>query len=709
MSQTHPFLAQDFLIPWSRLAPGIMEADITFALQGAAAAIDALGALPHDQLTFGNTVLGLENATRTLNEAWGRVEHLNSVNNTPVFREIYNRLLPQVSAFSTSITLNPALWAVLKAYAATPEAAALTGPAQRLLTETLADFTENGADLSADDKKRLETLNADLARLTQKYAENVLDATNAWEKTVTDPALLDGLPESALAAAAESARAKGQPGAEHPAWRFTLHAPSISPVLQYAKNETFRRECWEALASIGSQGAWDNTALVWQILELRDSKARLLGKKNFADLTTARRMAGSGDSALRFIEDLHRRVKPHFERETAELERFKADAQQSAPARLAPWELGYWAELQRREKYAFDPEALRAYLPVGGVIEGAFTIFGKLFGIRVLQRDTTFTDPDTGAAKVFPATAKDRSPGTPVDVWHPEVKFYEVFNGDRHLGSFYTDWHPRETKRGGAWMNHLRTGGPRPDGGFAPHLGLMCGNFTPGVNGAEPLLTHDEALTIFHEFGHLLHHILSAVPYETLSGTRVAWDFVELPSQLLENWCWHKESLDIFARHHETHAPLPDELLGKLVRAANYRAATATIRQLSFGKLDLELHIHLAELKGRDLDDIWNNFLADYHVPASAPTPSMARRFSHIFSDPTGYAAGYYSYKWAEVLEADVFTRFLKDGILNEKTGYELREKIFSKGNSEPPEKLFRDFMGRDPDLNALLTREGLV
>ncbi|MDR2845338.1 MAG: M3 family peptidase, partial [Puniceicoccales bacterium] len=263
MSQTHPFLAQDFHIRWSQLTLDTLEADITLALKNATGAVDALAALPHGQLTFDNTVLGLEAATRELNHAWGRVEHLNVVNNTPAFREIYNRLLPQVSAFTTGVTLNPALWAVLKAYAATPAAAALTGAARRLLDETLADFTENGADLPPDAKKRLETLNADLASLTQKYAENVLDATNAWEKIVTDPALLEGLPESALAAAAESARAKTGDGtdAARPAWRFTLHAPSITPVLLYAKNDAFRRECWEASAHIGAVAPWDNTAL----------------------------------------------------------------------------------------------------------------------------------------------------------------------------------------------------------------------------------------------------------------------------------------------------------------------------------------------------------------------------------------------------------------------------------------------------------------
>ena len=720
---TNPFLADSADIRWSRLTPALMEDGINAALANASAAIETLAAQAPATLTFDNTVLGLENATRPLNRAWGRVEHLNAVNNTPAFREIYNRLLPKVTAFSTSIPLNPRLWAVLQAYAAPPAAAARQGTANRLLDETLADFSENGAGLDAPRKTRLETVNSELAALTQKYSENVLDATNEWSKTVTDAALLDGLPSSALAGAAAAATQAGNPGA----WRFTLHAPSITPVLQYAKNEAFRRECWEAWTRIGGAGTpRDNTALVAQILALRDEKAHLLGKANFADFTTTRRMAKSGAGALRFVEDLHARILSHFQRETAELQNYKAakTAATNAPAApLAPWELGYWAEQQRREKHDFDPEELRPYLPISGVLSGLFAIFGPLFGIRIEQRTTAFTDA-VGTTTLHDIWAdKDRIPAVPpVEVWHPEVKYYDIYDAPEastapthtapgcHLGSFYTDWHPRETKRGGAWMNFL-DGGDVSNGGGTPRrfrLGLICGNFTPGLAGAEPLLSHDEALTIFHEFGHLLHHILSEVPYETLAGTNVAWDFVELPSQLLENWCWHKDGLDLIASHYQTGAKLPAALLAKLTAAANYRVATATMRQLAFAKLDLELHIHHEQFKGLDLDTFWNENLCDYQVPASAPTPSMARRFTHIFGDPTGYAAGYYSYKWAEVLEADVFTRFQKEGLLNPETGRELREKIYAKGNSEPPEKLFRDFMGRDPDLSALLKREGL-
>jgi len=342
------------------------------------------------------------------------------------------------------------------------------------------------------------------------------------------------------------------------------------------------------------------------------------------------------------------------------------------------------------------------------VIAGMFRLFGGLFGIQVVARDTYHIDQTTGAKTVVRA-AEPRVDGAPICVWHPEVRFYEVRDGDRLLGSFYTDWFPRESKRGGAWMNFFRTGGPRPDGSFAPHLGLMCGNFTPPVAGKQALLNHDEVTTVFHEFGHLLHHLLSEVEVESLSGVRVAWDFVELPSQILENWCWEEESLAVFARHHETAAPLPSDLLAKLDAAANFRSASTCMRQLAFSKLDLDLHIRAEELRGRDLDSHWNEDFADWQARTTRRGPAMARRFNHLFSDATGYAAGYYSYKWAEALEADAFTRFLKEGVLNPRVGRELRAKVLAKGNSEPAEKLFRDFMGRDLDPEALLERDGLA
>lgn len=691
----HPFLDPSFEIKWNRLTADQVEPDIALALERARANIRSLHGLRGGALTFENVLLGFESALRELNLSWGFVQHLDAVNNSPELRKAYNAMLPRVSAFFTTLYLDPALWAVVKAYSETEEAGALTGVRARFLDETLADFRESGADLPDGSKKRLEVINAELAQLTQKFTENVLDATNAWEKIVTDPAVLAGLPESALANAREQARQKNLGSDEAPVWRFTLHQPSLTPVLQYAENEAFRREVWQASADVARKAPFENTELVWKILELRHEKARLLGFRDFADLTTNRRMARSGEEASRFIEDLHERTKGFFAKEVAELEDYgrqhgatsapsSREGAAAVPQHLNPWELAFWAEKQRKEKYDFDPELLRPYLPMEGVIHGLFTVAQRIFGIELRER-------------------------TGVEVWHPEVKYYEVFDGPRKLGAFYCDWHPRESKRGGAWMNLFHTGGPQPDGSWKPHLGLMCGNLTPPAGGKPSLLSHDEVTTIFHEFGHLLHHLLSEVEIESLAGVRVAWDFVELPSQILENWCWHKESLDLFARHYETGETIPAELLGKMLRARNYRAASMMMGQLCFGKCDLDLHIKLDEVRGMNLDEFWQKRLADYLTPVATPPPARTFSFTHIFGSPTGYAAGYYSYKWAEVLEADAFTRFQREGVLNPETGREFRKKILARGNAEPPEQLFRDFMGRDPELNSLLAREGLT
>lgn len=698
------FLAPGFLPDWSRLTPDRVEPDIRQALQTARARIEAFRRLAGDDLTYGQVLIGLEDATRELDRAWGLVSHLDSVLNSPELRKAYNALLPEITSFYTSITLDPDVWAVVKAYAATPEAKGLAGVRRRFLEETVSGFVDQGADLPPEAKLRLAAINARLAEATQRYSENVLDSTNAWELLVDDPARLRGLPESALAAARQSASAKGRPES----WRFTLHAPSLLPLLTYAEDEDLRREAWEASASVGRKDGWDNTDLIHEVLALRHEKATLLGRSHFPDLTTRRRMAGSGARALGFIEDLHARIRDRFRAETAELEAFRAARQGDAPRPLHPWEFAFWSERLRRERIGFDDEALRPWFPADGVVGGMFRLFGAIFGFRVLGRDAFHLDPATGVRTDIPAVG-DRADGAPVPVWHPEVRFYELWDGDRHLGSFYTDWFPRESKRGGAWMNSLRTGGPRPDGSFAPHLGLMCGNFTPPTHGRQALLTHDEVTTVFHEFGHLIHQLLCEVEVESLAGTRVAWDFVELPSQILENWCWHRESLDTFARHHETGEALPEELLGRLRQAATFRAASAGMRQLAFGKLDLDLHLRAAAGETVDLDRHWNTELADWLPPTTREVPAMARRFTHIFGDATGYAAGYYSYKWAEVLDADAFGRFRREGLLSAAVGREFRSRILARGNAAPPDQIYREFMGRDPDPEALLVRDGLA
>jgi oligopeptidase A len=683
----NPFLDPSFHIRWSALRPALVEPSIQAALERAEAALGAIET-SREEPTFENTFLALDEATDALNRAWTRVTHLQSVADSPDLREAHNKALPKVSAFSARIPLRSALWDRLKAYAGTPGAAGIPAVRSRFIGETLAEFREAGADLPAEGRARLEALQSELAQLTQNYSDNVLDATNAWQLVVADEARLAGLPPHAKARALTDATAKGLGTPERPEWRFTLHSPSAEPFMTYVADDALRSEMWRAAAAIGSRAPHDNSPLIAKILALRAEKARLLGKDHFADLVLARRMAKSGQRALDFVSDLHARCEAPFKRECRELEESRARDTGLPAGRVAPWEISYLAERLRRAHYDFDEEELRPFLPMDRVMAGLFQLAGRVFGIRVIER-----------------------PRGEVETWHPDVLYYDVHDSrGRHIGSFYADWHPRESKRAGAWMNYLITGGPQPDGSRRPHLGLICGNLTPPAPGRQALLSHREAETIFHEFGHLLHHLMGEVEIKSLNGTNVAWDFVELPSQIMENWCWEREGLDMFARHFETNAPIPESLFRKMTAAKNFRSACAAMRQVAFAKMDLLLHMRAAEFSGAaDLESRVRESIADCLVPTEPPTPTVVRRFTHIFSDPVGYAAGYYSYKWAEVLDADAFTRFRREGIFNERVGREFVERILSRGNSADPAQLFRDFMGREPDLGALLARSGLA
>ena len=689
----NPFLDESFRIDWAAHTPDLIVPGIEVALAEARRRIDAISGDPAPA-TFENTFLALERATERLTFAWGKVTHLQAVADSPALREAHNAVLPKVSAFFASIPLDPALWARLKAGAESPDGRAAEGVWGRLREETLANFREAGADLPADKRARLESLESELAQLTQKYSENTLDATNAWQLVVEDEARLAGLPPSAIDAARDSARKKGYGSDERPAWRFTLHMPSQEPVMLHAEDETLRREVWAAATAVGAEaegGRWDNGPLVQKILALRAEKAALLGKKSFADLVLTRRMARDGARALAFVTDFETRCRAAFARECAELEAFKAERTGSPVARLKAWEVSYWSEKLRQSRHAFDEEELRPYFEVGRVQAGLFELARRVFGLRIEEKSVA-----------------------PVAVWHPDVKFHELHDeAGRHLGSFYADWHPRESKRGGAWMGYLVTGGPyrERDGEArrAPHLGYICGNMSPPTEGRPALLTHREVETVFHEFGHLLHHLLGEAPVKSLNGVNVAWDFVELPSQIMENWCWERESLDLFARHHETGAPIPEELFRKMTGARNFRAACAAMRQVQFAKMDLLLHLRAEEFVDGDLEAKTRALVADCMIPTEPAARTIVRRFGHLFSDPVGYAAGYYSYKWAEVLEADAFTRWKEDGVFSRRVGAEFVEHILSKGNSADAAELFRRFMGRDADPRALLRRSGLA
>ncbi|PXA05637.1 oligopeptidase A [Coraliomargarita sinensis] len=711
----HPFLSEDFYINWPALTPDHIEADINKALQDARSTVDTVAG-QEAPLSYANTIAALDDGLEPLNRAWGLVSHLDSVCNSPELRAAHNKMLPKVTEFFSGIPLNDALWEKIKAFGESDDVAKLTPTKQRYVEETLADFREQGADLPGEKKKRAAELQNRLAELTQKYSENCLDATNAWEKIIHEESGLSGLPESAISAAKQDAEQKGH----HDAWRFTLQAPSYIAVMTYADSEALREEIWRAFDEIGRGKSYNNQELVREILDLRQELAQLMGEKDFADHVTKRRMAGSGSKALQFTEDLFNKVSDQFQKEAEQIRQYKSDTKGEEKELLQPWEAAYWAEKQRKAHYDFDEETLRPYFPINKVIDGMFDIVQEIFDLRIEERDTRSGMWNMGSElQDTPGGDKEHTsrmpePASPeaVATWHKEVKFYELFDArtDEMLGAFYADWHPRESKRGGAWMNYLITGNRDPEAGDrTPHLGLICGNLTPSVGDKPALLTHSEVETIFHEFGHLLHHLCGEVEVKSLNGVNVPWDFVELPSQIMENWCWERQSLDRFARHHETGEPIPDALFDKMLAARNYMKASFNVRQLSFGKMDLELHMNWPNTSKEDLDTFIEDALEGYAAEYKTKPKPKAYNMGHLFSHPVGYAAGYYSYKWAEVLDADAFTRFKEEGILNPKTGREFRDKILAKGNSKDPTELYKDFMGREPDPNALLRRDGIM
>ncbi len=629
-------------------------------------------ATPH---TYANVILALDRATEPLDYAMALVRHLEAVRTTPAFRAAHNNVQGPVSAFYSSIPLHENLWSAVKAVNSKTDTAQLAGVHKRFLEKTVAGFRRAGADLDAEGKKKLETIEVALAEATTKFSENVLDATNAYELHVTDEAKLAGLPETAQLAARESARKKGKEG-----WRFTLQAPSYIAAMTYLDDRAIRRELWEASNARGTDAPYDNRELLAEILRLRREKAYLLGYADFADLVLEDRMAHKGAKALEFLEDLHQKTEAAFGRENESLEEFGRGI---GYEELHPWDVAYLAEKQRAALYEFDEEELRPYFQLENVVGGMFEIFSRLLGVKVIE------EPE-------------------IQGWDPAVKYYRVEDaaGGLFLGGFYTDWYPRENKRGGAWMDSLVTGNPDE---LEPHLGLICGNLTPPVGDTPSLLTHREVETIFHEFGHLLHHVLSRVPVRSLCGTNVPWDFVELPSQIMENWCMERGALDLFARHYKTGDPVPEELFEKMKRARNFRSANAQMRQLGFGIVDLKLHREYREQEDGDAMKYSRDILARF---APAPLPEkygMIASFTHLFGNPVGYGAGYYSYKWAEVLDADAFTRFKEEGIFEASAGLAYRREILEKGDSDDPAQLYRNFMGRDPDANALLERSGLL
>jgi len=672
----NPLLAVEFQIPFDRIRSEDVEPAVDQLIAAARAEIDRLAA-SQEPRTFENTLLALERITENLEFAIGVAGHLESVATTPELRAAYNAAQPKVSEFFSSIPLNAGVWKQIKAYAETPEARELSGVRARFLQKTMDSFRRSGAELDDAGKKRLQEINVELTRLTTKFSENVLDSTNSFELYIEDEHELSGLPPSAREAARESARSKGREG-----WRFTLQGPSYIAAMTYLDARHIREQLYRAYNTRATKDPYDNRGLIPSILALRLEKAQMLGYRDFSDLVLEDRMARRGAEAEKFVQTLREKTEHAFVEENKELLEFMFSRTGDRFAAMEAWDVAYWAEKLRQERYEFDEEELRPYFPFPRVVEGMFELVRRLYGITVREE-------------------KD------VPAWDPAVTFYSIHDADSALlGGFYADFYPRENKRGGAWMDSLITG--HPPGG-KPHLGVICGNVTPPVGNKPALLTHREVETLFHEFGHLLHHLLSRVEIRSLAGTHVAWDFVELPSQIMENWCWEREALNLFARHYETGEPIPQDLFEKMKRARTFRSANAQMRQLGFATLDLSLHRHYSVKPEGDVIEYAYKILNGF-APVDLPRGyAMAAAFTHLFSDPVGYGAGYYSYKWSEVLDADAFTRFAQEGVFSSDAGRDFREKILARGDSEDPAALFRSFLGRDPRPDALLERLGLA
>lgn len=696
--EPHPFYRDTPYPAWSRMTPQQGIADTRAALTLARERIAAICRIRPEEATFENTFLALNLAADELGQVQGYMYHLSSVMDNEALRNAQESLIPEITAYESEIVGNEQLWQVIKSAAARPWVQQLSPAKQRFVQQTVDSFVDGGADLPPAAKARKAEIEKELSQLTLKFSANVLDSTNAWKLLITDRAELAGMSEDWLGKAQEEARARGFGSAEHPAWLITLDYTSVGAVMRDCDVEFTRKMCWEGLSTIGAVGEWDNAPVVARVMELRSELAELLGFKTYADLTTHRRMVGGGEQAMAFIDDMAAKVLPAFRRECEELLAYVSRCKGEQVMFLEPWENRYYLTKMSQELYSFDPEELRPYHKADNVVNGMFSLYSKLLGVSISEQPTACLKPG------------ETCPQGHVEVWHPEVRLYRVSDTKTgaHLGDFYMDLYPRSAKRAGAWVMPLRYGAAGQKGSaHAPHLAALVGNLTPAGEDKPALFSHYDVETLFHEFGHMMHCMLGDTELQAHCGTSVTWDFVELPSQLFENWTWHPQGIAHYAFHYETGEPMPDELIRKLQKSRYFMPATDNMGQLCYGKLDLEMHMNYNEkFHGKPLDLATSQMLDPWRMPTSRSAPSFMRHLTHCISG--GYSAGYYSYKWAEVLSADAFTRFLKEGLLNPATGAAFRDTVLSKGDSKDAAELYRDFMGRAPNPDALLQAQGL-
>jgi len=677
---TNPLLEDAALPPFSRIRAEHVRPAIEELLAASRKAVAAL--LGGDATPSWETVVEpIEALEDRLDRAWAPVAHLHAVADQPALREAYNACLPLLSDHATEMAQNEALHAAYRAIAEGPEWARLDGAQRKVIENALREFRLAGVALPSGDKRRFRDQAARLAELASRFEENLLDATRAWTRSIEEQAELAGIPASARSAAAERAEREGRRG-----WLFGLDFPSYHALVTHAERRELRREAYTAYHTRASDqgphaGRWDNGAVIEEILALRHHQARLLGFRDYAELSLERKMARSPEEVLDLLGELAARARPVAERELTELAEFARA--ECALERLEAWDLAYCAERLRQRRHALAEEELRPYFPAPRVLEGLFTVARRLFGIRVVARDG-------------------------VDVWHPEVRFFELRDERGELrGQFYLDLYARPSKRGGAWMDDCVVRRRHGEHLQTPVAFLTC-NFTPPTRDRPSLLTHDEVTTLFHEFGHGLHHLLTRVDHPSVAGINgVPWDAVELPSQLLENWCWEREALELVSGHWESGEPLPGHLIERLRAARTFQAGLQTLRQVEFALFDLRLHRDYDPARGARVAETLEAVRREVAVLRPPPFTRFAHGFSHIFGG--GYAAGYYSYKWAEVLAADAFERFEQAGIFDPETGQAFRRTVLEQGGARDALELFIEFRGREPRVEALLRQCGIL
>ncbi|MFQ2196226.1 oligopeptidase A [Aeromonas jandaei] len=677
----NPLLSMDSLPPFSQIQPDHVQPAVTQAIADCKQKIkDVLAHTePH---TWDSLIAPLEEVNDRLARIWSPVSHLNSVLNSEPLRAAHDACLPLLSEFQTYVGQHEGLYQAYLALSESDDFPRLGGAQRKEIQNTLRDFRLSGIGLPAEAQQRYGEIQARLSELASRFSNNVLDATQGWHKLVADEAELAGLPESVLAAARQMAEFKGKEG-----WLFTLDIPSYLPVMMYADNRELRAEMYEAFTTRASDqgpngGKWDNSAIMTELLTLRSELARLLGFANYAELSLATKMADKTSQVVDFLTDLAAKSLPQGKAELEEIRTFAAE--QHGQSELAAWDIAYYAEKLKQHKFSISDEQLRPYFPANKVVKGLFEVVKRVFGMKVRER-------------------------LGIDTWHPDVRFYDIFDSEDELrGSFYLDLYAREHKRGGAWMDVCLGRRYRQDGSLQKPVAYLTCNFNGPVDGKPALFTHDEVVTLFHEFGHGIHHMLTRIDVAGVAGINgVAWDAVELPSQFLENWCWESEALAFISGHYETGEPLPADLLEKMLTARNFQAAMQMLRQLEFALFDFRLHQEFDPAKPDQIPAL----LDEVRSQVAVMTPPAFNRFQHSFSHifAGGYAAGYYSYKWAEVLSADAFSRFEEEGIFNPATGQSFLQNILEKGGSKEPMELFRAFRGREPKVDALLRHSGIA